>query len=295
MSEPAGLKKAPDEREFEVLVNGSNWSVKMVLVGDTNYSYFLTTYDGSNVVYASRLNAEARQRLTPKTKGPLFASCEVEPSPVPGWIGNVADNYAWLAFASGCYFKALTNGAALDFHRLATPYGLFMARRVLPSRIELFPAPPYLPIQVDYLWTNRAAMANNGKVINWDLPAPFRRGFLAAELKSEGFTNVGGWSFPTKFEVKEYAPLPTATNENDFRCMVIVRGSVTAISTAPQKWSNELAGETFHVIDRRFPNSPTYFITNGVLPAPGDPMLALAQERAAREVNRIKDSRVTAF
>ena len=286
ISEPEGLKKVPLERDFEVLVDGCNWRVKMVPVGNTNYSYFLTAYDGSNVVYVSRLNAQARERLTRKyasgqTRTPLFSSCVVDSSPVPGRIAPVADAYAWLAFASGCYFKALTNGTALDYHPLATPSGLFSARRDLPTRFKLSPVSPYLPIQVDYLWTNRAAMMPDGKVISYDLPAPFRRGFLAAQFKAEGFTNVGGGSFPSKFEVKEYAPLPTATSESDFRCMVIVRGSVTAISTAPQQWPNELAGETFHVTDRRFPNSPTYLITNGVAPAPGDAMLVLAEKRAS--------------
>jgi hypothetical protein len=295
VAEPPGVNKPPYERQFEVLVKGCFWSIKMVPVGDPNYSYFLTTYDGSNLVYMSKLTAEAHERLTTKdssgrTARPLFSSCVVESLPVPARVAPVGDAYAWLALASGCYFAGLTNGTALDYHPLATPSGVFSVRRSLPTRFELSPEPPYLPIRLDYMWTNRAAITPEGRVVQYDLPPPFRGGFLAAELISEQFTNVGGASFPTRFEVKEFAPLPIATNESNFRCVLVVRGSVTTISIGPPRISNGLAGEIFHVTDRRFPSSPAYLITNGVIPAASDPMLGLAENRASLRIRGMKAS-----
>jgi hypothetical protein len=290
LGEPVGQKKKPFEREVEVSVDDCNWSIKTILVGNTNYSYFLTTYDGTNITYVDKLTAETFSRLvdSQKLRSPqrgsrtnLFGTLVVESSPVPRIRSSIADAYVWLAFSSGCYFKGLTNNFALDLYAL-DPYGdgFMSARREISCRFELSSAPPYLPIKLEYMWNSFSRTMPDGKTMQAQLPTPFKDGFLAGQLISGEFTNINGLSFPTKFEMKEYRPLPRVTNESDFRCTLVVRGVVTSISAFQQELPNELSGRKFYVADLRWPEVPMYFASNGVIPSLDDPGLAVSKREA---------------
>jgi RNA polymerase sigma factor (sigma-70 family) len=288
----------PFKRDFEVGVKDGKWVVKMTLIGNTNFKYFVSTFDGTNIVYVGKSTDEdlARLRASIRDKpralaGPeVFQSCTVEQAPVPMAVSSAAGAHAWLALASGCYFKGVTGTTALDIHPLDAPQAGHFVRRELPCKFQLSTEAPYLPLQVQYAWTNILLMFPNGRLVDRPLPATFKGSFLAMELKSEQFTNVGGMSFPTKFEIREYMPLPTATNESDFRCTLVVRGLVTAISTTEQQFTNELAGEVFHVRDLRLPNAPGYHVTNGVIPSPDSPSLAEAKRQAAFRASLLRGS-----
>ena len=279
----------PFKRDFEVAVKDGKWVVKMTLIGNTNFKYFYSAFDGTNIVYVGKSTDEAlaQLRASIRDKPPslagleVFQSCTVEQALAPMAVSSAAGAHAWLALASGCYFKGVTGTTALDIHPLDAPQAGHFVRRELPCTFQLSTEAPYLPVQVQYTWTNVLLMFPNGRLVDRPLPAAFKGSFLAMDLKSEQFTNVGGMHFPTKFEIREYMPLPTATNESDFRCTLVVRGLVTAISTTEQQFTNELAGQVFEVRDLRLPNAPGYHVTNGVIPSPDSPSLTEAKRQAA--------------
>jgi hypothetical protein len=292
LGELPGQVATPFVREFEVLLEDANWTVRMVPVGDANFSYFLSTYDGTNIMYVDgirpdvqgRLLAAAQTQPNGKSVNSILPSGLLESSAVPRAMSSTGGAYAWLAFASGAYFKASTNGMAVDLYALETRSGLFTARRDVPCSFELSSVAPYLPVRVEYRWPNLAYMKADGVIVGRALPSPFQAGFVAAQFTSEAFTNIGGLSFPSKFEMKEYRPLPSATNASDYRCTLSVRGAVTAISVNPRHGASGLSGVELHVTDLRYPNAPMYTISNGAIPTPADPRIKAATAEALRRL-----------
>jgi hypothetical protein len=296
LGEPEGYNAKIFTEAFQVSVDDCKWTIKITLVGNTNYSYSLSTFDGTNVIYLDRLNQEAYDLLRKNLRHGvtnLYQSCIVESTPVPRTMGSIANAYPWLAFASGCYFKTVTNDTAWDIVPLNIQMSYFAGRRQVPCSFTLSELPPYLPKRLEYKWTNINKMSVDGKILSFDLPPVFGGNFVAAEFRSDDYTNVSGLSFPTKFGMREYRPMPNATNVNDFRCTLIVKGAVTSISTTPQPWSNELPNETLSVNDYRFyTNTPVarYLTSNGIILSSADPRLAPAKHAALQlfsPVNKI--------
>lgn len=140
-------------------------------------------------------------------------------------------------------------------------------------------------------------MLRDGRITSKDLSPVFRGSFVAGEFKSDAFTNVTGLSFPTKFEMREYRPLPNASNTNDFRCTLIVKGEVRSISTTRQIWSNELPKEALAVNDYRFyTNCPvsSYLVSNGSIPPLNDPELAVPKQEARQRLRAIEKAAIEA-
>ena len=295
MGEPLGQEVTPFVREFEVVADDSIWTTRMIPVGDANYAYYLTTYDGSNILYFDAIRPEVEAGLLadlqakPSGKGlkSVLQSCSVEATPVPRARSSTGGVYAWLALASGNYFKALDRGMAVDLYALEARQGLVTARREVPCEFEVSSARPNLPVRVAYFWTNLAHIRGDGVVASRALPLPFHGRFLAAEYISEAFTNIGGLSIPLKFQIKEYRPLPLATNANDYRCTLIVRGVVTAVSTAWQHRVSDLYGKELQVTDLRYPYAPMYIIKDGVLPEPNDRRVSAGKAEALRRAGAL--------
>jgi hypothetical protein len=291
-NESLGQKHVALERTFEVAVDDHSWEIRVVLVGNANYRHFGSAYDGTNITYVSRPSGEAFDRLQKGVPRALYESCEVESGPVPRMVGSVGIPYVWLAFASGAYFTALTNNDALDLYPLTAKGGLYTARQQVPCRVSLSPAPPYLPIEAEYLRTNWARMNDNGKVVTFPLPTPFQSGFPALRFESMEFTNVGRLSLPTRFEIREYMILPQATNGNGLRCIRVVRGALTSVSRTRQPGPNELVGQVFQVADLRLAPGTMYLISNGIIPTTNDPRLAAAQAQAVTRVGIMQQKRL---
>jgi|GEM_PF-6288028 hypothetical protein len=298
IGEPPGYKGKIFKKTFHVSVDDSKWTVKMIDLENTNFSYFLSTYDGTNIIYLDRLSLGASNFLhnkLPTGVTNMFQSCTVESAPVPRAITSVANAYPWLAFASGCYLRSVVDGKVWDMYPLSVRNGFFFGRRQIPCRFTLSAVPPYLPTWLECKWTNIMTMSRDGKISGQDLPPVFGGSFVTSELKSYDFTNVDGLSFPTKFEVKEYRPMPDATNANDFRCTLIVKGAVTSISATSQIWSNELPNETLAVYDYRlYTNAPVscYQTSNGIIPLLDDPRLASAKQDAWQRVRATENAAV---
>lgn len=298
LGEPPGYKVQPRLREFEVAVDECTWTIKMVLLGNTNYNYFLSTFDGTNVIYASKLNQEAFARLEealrsrPKgTQTNLYQSCIVESGPVPRNLSSIANPYPWIAFCSGCYFQSRKNGLATDLYPANEHNSDYAARNEVPCTSTLSSSPPHLPVQVEYWWTNLISLSSDGKVVSSPLPAVFKDRFLAARFQAEQFTNVNGMSFPMKFEMREYRPLPTAASADDFRCTRIIRGTVTEIAASGIELRSEaLAGPLLAYDLRSGTGAPiaSYVIADGAVPPMNSSTAIAARAQAVRHIEARK-------
>jgi hypothetical protein len=288
LGESPDVTVTPFTREFEVWVEDCAWTVRMTLIGNPGLRYFLSSFDGTNTVYVARTTEQAHDRMQKALQTGsgaskaqrLLPSCTVEIARAPRSISSDGGAHVWLALASGCYFSALRNGKALEINPVPGQSAPPFTRREVPCRYHLSSTPPYLPTDLEYFWTNRAFVGPDGVVLSQELPTPFRAGFTATHLRSSQFTNLNGLSFPTEFEIREFLPLPWATNKGDFRCTLQVRGVVREISINPPSPPDELSGEVFHVIDLRLPNAPMYCVTNGVFPASTSKTLAAAKREA---------------
>lgn len=131
LGEPQGYKGETYKWDFEVLVDDCKWTIKTIEIGNTNFSYFLTTYDGTNVTYLDRPSLGAftllRSNLRPGVSN-LFQSCVVESVPVPRTMSLIPNAYPWLAFASGYYLGTVTNESVWDIHPLNIHQALFAGR-----------------------------------------------------------------------------------------------------------------------------------------------------------------------
>jgi len=296
LGEPKDYKGEVFKRTFQVSVEDCKWTIKMIPIGNTNFTYSLSTYDGTNLIYLDRLTQESFNSLRSNLRHGvtnLFQSCIVESTPVPRTMASFANAYPWLAFASGCYFATVTNDSVWDIYPLNMQQSFFAGRRQIPCIRTLSAVPPYLPTRLEYKWTNLATMSLDGKILTRELPPAFRKSFVAGEFRSDEFTNISGLSFPTKFEMREYRPMPNASDSNDFRCTLIVKGAVTSISTTQHIWSNELPNELLVVNDYRFyTNSPvpSYLTSNGFISSSDNPSLASARQAAWQRLQIIKNT-----
>ena len=259
------------DREFEVVVNGSEWSVKVVLVGNKEFDSFVSSYDGTNLVSYFVL----------AKKVAASAAGTVEQVPVPHTATSAAGEFAWLAFASGRYFMGLTNHAALSFRLLKSPGGL-VRRYEQPCRFTLRPEPPHLPTRVEYLLNQLVFLTDEGKTVTQSLAPPFEAGYVAAEFSASAFTNAGGLWLPTEFQYNGYQPRPGAKAASDLLCTLRVRGFATSVSVGEASWAGLPRGKVF-LEDRRVPEAGVlYPITNGTVPLAGSEEVAKARVRARR-------------
>ena len=277
------IKQAPLQREFEVVSDGRVWTMKIVLVGNTNFDSFIYSYDGTNFLSYSNPRVAGN-------KGRAMRSVSVEASPVPATITSAGGEYLWLAFASGHYFKGLTNNCALSFERLRSPYGFVQRRYEVPCLFELSSVPPYLPAAIEYVTTNQSVLiGDDGSLKVVPLPAAFgNNGYTSAEFKSVGFTNCQGLEIPTGFEYRKYILRPSAKTPDDAICTVIVRGEVTSVSVNQQEVDCALPSGMLMISDLRVPDrNVLYPIDDGVIPAIDSPAVKGARmQRSAADFKR---------
>jgi hypothetical protein len=269
------LQPQPLQREFEVRLDEAAWRIRVVPVGNTNFDSFIYSYDGTNLLHYF-LRAKGRRDQVP------LQSVTVEESPVPATATSAAGEYVWLALASGQYFKAQTNGTALSLEQLRSRTGLVKRYRQ-PCRALLSPAPPYLPIEVDYTQTNTwATLQDDGTPAFGPPPDAFgEAGYVGAQFRASGFRRVNGLTFPTEFEYRKFALNRDARTSSDRSCSVTVRANVKTISTLGEKVDCALPGKDWMIWDLREHGRPAlYPVHDGLIPARGNTGAAIGREGA---------------
>ena len=220
-------------------------------------------------------------------------SGSLENSEVPHVESSAAGEYVWLAFASSCYFEHATNGYAVALQELRSPSGL-CRRFEVPAMVKLFQAPPYLPEEVRYTTESQLFLRDDGTTESVPLAAPFTKGFVSAEFRSSGFSNVNGLSFPSRFQYRVCGPADSANTAADVIWYLDVYGTATNVIVGKQQLDNKLPNMKAYLRDVRDPAQPANLrITNGVVPPMDAPAAVKARQKthamqttAARAKNR---------
>jgi hypothetical protein len=262
------LNDKPLNRTFTALVDGNRWKIKTILAGNPNFDYFLYSYDGTNLCYYCKHSSNANIVASSPTitSSNFLETIIVETSPAPKTITSAAGEYVWLAFASGSYFKGLTNNLVSDFIAIKSKNSGYMFRQEVPCNFSLSPFPPFLITNADF-FQNQFVTSSSEFMTN-SLDKPFDLRFLLAEYKSDDFTNISGITIPKTFKYIRYAPVANAGHSYDKTPIFTVLGVVNNVSLDVEKWVNEIPKQNAVVYDKRssVPNV-LYITTNGSIPS----------------------------
>ncbi len=283
LSAGGGVKENPPlKREFAVFVKGSTWKIRSRSVGSTNYEYFQTSFDGTNIYYTSKLAANAQvmdsgNRLMVTAGSNLLQTIIIEQAPVPRVLPGPGDCFVWLAFASGGYFKSLTNNTVFDFNLLNSPSAGFMqqTRRQVGCRYTLSSVTPNLPSEAEYADYDYATQGRSSESTN--------NMILGAKFTSEGFTDFDGFFLPTQFKYEKYF-VTRAQNSTSSTLSLTVEGVVSFLSTEDPGWGSDIPNKQVMISDLREPGVPglgvMYPTTNGILPSLGSTRMIELRKQA---------------
>ena len=259
----------PYERHFELLSDDCRWKIKVTMGESPAAEPWVYQYDGTNLVTFTIAG----------TGGVTNISGSLENSEVPHVESAAGGEFVWLAFASSSYFGHATNGHAVALQELRSPSGL-SRRFEVPAEIKLFPAPPYFPEEVRYKAENLLFLRDDGTTESVPLAAPFRSGFVGAEFRSSGFSNVNGFSFPAHFQYKMYGPAENAKTAADVSWYLAVDGTATNVVVRKQLLDLRLPSMDAYLRDVREPNQAAHLrTTNGVIPPRDAPAALKARQR----------------
>jgi RNA polymerase sigma factor (sigma-70 family) len=271
-----GQEPAPQEslnREFEARVDGCTWNITMVIVGDTNSRSFVFSYDGIN---------HLQYFLKPSVPGAPMTSGNVDSHPVPATETSVGGEYVWLAFASGCYFKQLTNNSALSFDWLRGPNAI-KRRYDVPYQATLSSAQPFLPQTVSYQQDCQRFLKANGEIqqrTNWP---PFESGFTSGQYVARDFTNIDGLTLPTRFEYQRFHP-----DKTQLARAVLVQGVATNFALGTEPLDKELSTRKLMIEDLRVPDPGVLYPTTlGDIPESFSETVRAAREKAFNDTRNM--------
>jgi hypothetical protein len=252
---------------FEISSVGCSWQITMVNLNDD--SRYVLRYDTTNLVYYGPTN------LTNTIPG------LVEKIPVPQNKTVTAGNCVWLAYASGCYFRTLTNSQVYSFNSVDTPNG-FHGRYTEPCAFELSPNTPYLPTVAKYIKTGVHFITKEGEWEFRKYNPPFQDGFVEVQFAASNFTNIESMSFPLSFEYRGNIPA-NAVGTNDPFCVLVVRGVATNISVGNA--IVEQLPDRLLIQDDRVPEpNAQYWNIGGEIPATNAPAVIEARTKAAQSL-----------
>jgi RNA polymerase sigma factor (sigma-70 family) len=271
-----GQETAPQEpinHEFEARVDGCTWNITMVIVGDTNSRSFVFSYDGVN---------HLQYFLKPSVPGSPMTSGNVDSHPVPATETSVGGEYVWLAFASGCYFKQLTNTTALSFDWLRGPNAI-KRRYEVPYQATLSSAQPFLPQTVSYQQDCQRFLEANGEIqqrTNWP---PFESGYTSGQYVARDFTNIDSLTLPTRFEYQRFHP-----DKTQLVRAVLVQGVATNFALGTEPLDKQLSDRKLMIEDLRVPDPGVLYPTTlGDIPESFSETVRAAREKAFNDTRNM--------
>ena len=269
----------PNEGSFTVKSDGNVWEVHVHVPEWTNINDFFFQYDGSNLLSFAGM---------PATPTGQSATGILEAQPVPQVWTASGGEYVWLAYASGAYFKSLTNAGALSLSPIRYSDGR-VAREVLPCQWALRAAPPFLPVWVAYTRDAVRLIGPDGKLVARPLEPPFAGGYREGILESRGSLTNSGYEVPLQFEYRKYRPAPGARKDSDLWEIVLVRGIARELLVSGSDGVVLTEPYKMHVADQRGAPGPfaMYPITNRHVPAVDDPRVLHSRAQMAKVAARM--------
>jgi hypothetical protein len=195
---PEGKLDGTQTLNFSLQVSNSLYKVRLTGFPENFIDYRESAYDGQNLYLIDSLAGSiaaakaAGKRVGANTAtGWIYKDQHVVLDIIGSQMGPI-----WLMFASGEYFKSLTNNLVEP----AVVLGLYVpsisvTRQIRPrASWRLQENPPYFPVEVSYFDDGMVYLPPPQKPIK-RLP-PYENGFTNAIFKVNNFTNVGGASNP---------------------------------------------------------------------------------------------------
>ena len=250
-------------RHFELDFDDCTWTIKVYLDRSDIRTAFVQQYDGHNLLTF---------QVDPDKPGK--SSGTVEECSVPETLLASFNEQPWLAFASWCYFREATNGYAISLEAARSPSG-YNHRLVVPATVHLSDASPHLPDSIAYLRRQLVFFDTDGNLktnrISEGYPG-VENGYIDAEFRSGGFTNVNGLSFPTTFEFRRNMLVRKGTAKYELYCVAVTTGTATNIIVGKSVGGTKPIPATLYLHDLRVPEPNVLLkVANGVIPSTDSP------------------------
>jgi hypothetical protein len=192
---------------FEITVDDCKWLIRI-----TNFvtDYVEVSCDGVSTYYLNSMAATVKAKNERgEPVGDNVATGIVSASPVPRFPFSGAESAGatWLAYASGCYFRLLTNdvveppvsfGVTSSYGRYPMPGDHVSKRALIGQRGNGLGT----PARVDYL------EGAENPFTKQPYPPPFDLGFTNTAFQIVSVTNVFGTEFPSLSRLVTYALFP---------------------------------------------------------------------------------------
>jgi hypothetical protein len=279
---------------FTVDLKECGWRIRSKCSSKVRFSdYMEACFDGTNIYFLNSIKSavEAQQR-----KG---ADLGPNPNTALGTVyrGQVCNREeiapAWLAYASGCYFKSQTNefvepaleedaNSAMIF---GPPDHLTMRARWI-----LTDSQPIFISHLAYL-SDGSAMNRLGKFAKRQVP--YDLGFTNSCYEVESFTNVDGLSIPLVSHLKVFREKTNAVASTDLALLLEYRISLTSARRHAESVISQpmLAGVTavqdFRVATDVGPQVSWYLTSNKWLTEPELPKLSLSKQPVRHQTTSV--------
>ncbi len=260
-------------RHFELLFDDCKWTIKVYLDRSDVHTAFVQQYDGQNLLTF---------QVDPDKPG--NSSGTVEECSVPQTLLASFNEQPWLAFASWCYFREATNGYAISLEAARSPSG-YSQRLVVPSTVHLSDAFPHLPDSIAYLKKQFVFFDTDGNLKTNGISGAYpgvENGYVDAEFRSGGFTNVSGLSFPTTFEFRRNMLVRKGNAKYELYCAAVTTGTATNIAVGKPDVQTEPIPANLYLHDLRVPEPNMLLkVTNGMVPSTNSPELLELRKKTA--------------
>jgi hypothetical protein len=266
-------------RRFDIAVDGCRWTISTELLGSASIKKILDQYDGTNLYSFANFSPG----------GQNDSASIVEEIEVPCMRTSTGAPQVWLAYASACYFRGLTNNFAIPVY--APDEGTLRASgHKVPVKVLWSEKYPDVIEAIDYFSDGTVYYVSGGQFKKSRFPPPYDNGYLRAKFRTISITNTQGLFVPHSFVYDEYRPsLKAGNTSNDVRLVLSVRGVIDTLhARSAQQQPPPLQRSYVSDLRRASTNAPfglQYLLTNdGVLPATDTIAYQQALKREARRV-----------
>jgi hypothetical protein len=207
-SQPRRPEQADRVAAFSLRVGGDKWFIRLDPRTEQGFDYVEAGSDGSTVYCVTHMETSANREMArrPELKATLSTStawvCRGQILHVPT-IDCV--NPAWLAYASGAYFRSRTNHMTepVILHNVGGVDYDNTSDFLQQTEWSLNDAFPFSPRRVVYL--SDGLIRVRGKTLG-ARPPPYDAGYTNAVFEVVAFTNAAGVSIPLVATLTVYSP-----------------------------------------------------------------------------------------
>jgi len=265
--------KTVARRSFSLTVHDCLWKLHGINIlppprgGDASL-YVEVANDGESIYTTIVFDPHLMSEKVPNTRTFVSNAVTVVNGNVP-FVDQSFTAALWLAYASECHFRTLSNNRAMCF--LSMNPAMFHPDITLPFiRTYNAAASSDFPDEIVFLNEGRhVRLKPGGGVVETPLEAPFDKGFVENRYKVLEFTDGPGWRLPKKYQISYFWAQPAAADNSDTRLIATIDVEAISFDLHPQPLaSTQSVKQLSAVYDNRVATSnglaPSYLTTNRI-------------------------------